>query len=65
MNSTVSMECYGVLWSAINHQLVYIDLYRPSLCLHSKLVFPDEGIDEWESLDKTTVLRTAKVARDR
>ena len=43
MNSTVSMECYGVLWSAINHQLVYIDLYRPSLCLHSKLVFPDVG----------------------
>ena len=42
MNSTVSMECYEVLWSAINHQLVYIDLYRLSLCLYSKLVFPDE-----------------------
>ena len=41
MNSMVSMECYGVLWSAINHQLVYIDIYRPSLCLYSKLVFPD------------------------
>ena len=38
----MSMECYGELWSAINCKLVYIDIYRLSLCLYSKLIFPDD-----------------------
>ena len=50
----MSMECYGVLWSAINCKLVYIDIYRLSLCLYSKLIFPDVVDIPWrmESMKK-------------
>ena len=30
-----------MLWSAMEHQFVYINTHRLSLCPYSKLVFPD------------------------